>query len=345
MKYCFHNDYSSVAHPRILTAVAGLGGEHNIGYGEDPHCRQAAEILRRDLKNSDVDIHFLPGGTITNLCTIAHILKPYEAVIAASDGHISIHETGAIEATGHKVLSVDTPDGKLKPEQIEKVMKQHENEHWVLPRMVYVSQATEFGTVYSKEELENLYQFCREHDLYVFVDGARLAAALVTEEADMELADMVNLSDAFYIGGTKAGLLFGEALVIVNNDLKHNFRFQMKQRGGLFAKGYLLGVQFEVFFKEKLYLEIGAHENRMAGKLGTVFEEQGFPMYVALQTNQIFPVVSKSLAKRLGEEYAISIWKELPGEQKCVRLVTSWATTEIDIQIFQRDLERMIRGQ
>lgn len=343
MKYCFHNDYSCAAHPRILEAVLGLGREHNIGYGGDPHCERAAEILRRELKADDVDIHFMPGGTITNLCTIAHILRPYEAVIAASDGHISIHETGAVEATGHKVLTADTADGKLTPEMIESILKLHENEHWVLPRLVYISQATEFGTVYTREELQSLYQFCRERKLFLFIDGARLISALAVEHADLKLCDMPQLSDAFYIGGTKAGLLFGEALVISNSELKDYFRFQMKQRGGLFAKGYLLGVQYEAFCEKKLYLEIGKYENQMAVKLREVFDELGYPMYVASDTNQIFPILPKKLAGRLGKEYAVSVWKKLPGDFQCVRLMTSWATTEEDIQIFREDFKQILQ--
>ena len=235
--YSFLNDYSECAHPRILNNLLAMGTEQNVGYGTDSYCRKAADLIRSLIKKEEADVHFLPGGTITNLTMISHALRPYQAVIAAQTGHINTHETGAIEATGHKVVEVFTNDGKLTPQQIQPVLEQHEDEHWVSPAMVYISNPTELGTVYTLEELETLSAYCREKGLFLFLDGARLAMALAVKEAGITLPDLGRLTDAFYIGGTKVGALFGEALVLLNDSLKKDFRFNIKQHGALTAKG------------------------------------------------------------------------------------------------------------
>ena len=262
--YSFQNDYSEGAHPNILRALETINYHQNNSYGLDEHCDNARDKIQEALENYGVDIHFITGGTLTNLTFLSHALRPYEAVISADTGHINTHETGAIEASGHKVLSIPCTDGKLTADLIRPVLKQHENEHWVEPRLVYISLPTELGTVYTKEELEKLYQFCKRHNLYLYIDGARLAMALAVEETQLTLKDLPDLCDAFYIGGTKNGAMFGEALILVNDDLKDHFRFNMKQRGAILAKGWMIGVQFEELFQDNLYLELGKRSVALA---------------------------------------------------------------------------------
>ena len=262
--YSFQNDYSEGAHPNILRALETINYHQNNSYGLDEHCDNARDKIQEALENYGVDIHFITGGTLTNLTFLSHALRPYEAVISADTGHINTHETGAIEASGHKVLSIPCTDGKLTADLIRPVLKQHENEHWVEPRLVYISLPTELGTVYAKEELEKLYQFCKRHNLYLYIDGARLAMALAVEETQLTLKDLPDLCDAFYIGGTKNGAMFGEALILVNDDLKDHFRFNMKQRGAILAKGWMIGVQFEELFQDNLYLELGKRSVALA---------------------------------------------------------------------------------
>ena len=269
--YSFQNDYSEGAHPNILRALETINYHQNNSYGLDEHCDNARDKIQEALENYGVDIHFITGGTLTNLTFLSHALRPYEAVISADTGHINTHETGAIEASGHKVLSIPCTDGKLTADLIRPVLKQHENEHWVEPRLVYISLPTELGTVYAKEELEKLYQFCKRHNLYLYIDGARLAMALAVEETQLTLKDLPDLCDAFYIGGTKNGAMFGEALILVNDDLKDHFRFNMKQRGAILAKGWMIGVQFEELFQDNLYLELGKRSVALAQRL-----KQGF---------------------------------------------------------------------
>lgn len=256
--YSFQNDYSEGAHPNILRALETINYHQNNSYGLDEHSHAARELIQEALEDYSADIHFIAGGTLTNLTFISHVLKPYEAVISAQTGHINTHETGAIEATGHKVISVPAEDGKLNPDLIRPVLDLHENEHWVEPRLVYISNPTEIGTLYTKEELEILYSFCQRHHLYLYIDGARLAAALAAEEVShLTFPDLPKLCDAFYIGGTKSGAMFGEALVLIREDFKEHFRFNMKQRGAILAKGWMIGVQFEELFKDNLYIELG----------------------------------------------------------------------------------------
>ena len=276
--YSFQNDYSEGAHPNILRALETINYHQNNSYGLDEHCDNARDKIQEALENYGVDIHFITGGTLTNLTFLSHALRPYEAVISADTGHINTHETGAIEASGHKVLSIPCTDGKLTADLIRPVLKQHENEHWVEPRLVYISLPTELGTVYTKEELEKLYQFCKRHNLYLYIDGARLAMALAVEETQLTLKDLPDLCDAFYIGGTKNGAMFGEALILVNDDLKDHFRFNMKQRGAILAKGWMIGVQFEELFQDNLYLELGKRSVALAQRLKEGFIDQSaFP--------------------------------------------------------------------
>ena len=228
----FKNDYSEGACPEVLEALVKTNYEQTIGYGEDEYCEEAKNLIKENINYPNADIYFLVGGTQANTTVISHALKPYEAVIASKTGHISIHETGAIEATGHKIIEVEPVDGKLTPELILNELRKHEDHHMVKPKMVYISNTTEIGTVYTKDELEAISKVCKDNNLYLFLDGARLASALASEKCDINLEDYPKYCDVFYIGGTKCGLLFGEAVVIINEDIKKEFNFSIKQKGG-----------------------------------------------------------------------------------------------------------------
>lgn len=323
----FLNDYSEGAHTRILDALYSLNQEQNMGYGEDIHSKTAKKYIKKQLKRDDVDIHFIPGGTQANLLVISSFLRPHECVIAADTGHINVHETGAIEATGHKVVVMPHNDGKLTPKEIDKALKYHKDEHMVKPKMVYLSNTTELGTIYTKEELRAIRDICNENELLLFLDGARLGAALTCEENDLELSDLADLTDVFYIGGTKNGALLGEALVIVREDLKEDFRYLIKQRGAMMAKGFAIGVQFEELFKDDLYYKLAKHANDMASKIRTSLKESGYTFYATPVTNQLFPILPNSLISKLSEEFLFSIQNEVDEEHSAVRFVTSWATS------------------
>lgn len=340
--YSFLNDYSECAHPRILNNLLAMGTEQNVGYGTDSYCRKAADLIRSLIKKEEADVHFLPGGTITNLTMISHALRPYQAVIAAQTGHINTHETGAIEATGHKVVEVFTNDGKLTPQQIQPVLEQHEDEHWVSPAMVYISNPTELGTIYTLEELETLSAYCREKGLFLFLDGARLAMALAVKEAEITLPDLGRLTDAFYIGGTKVGALFGEALVLLNDSLKKDFRFNIKQHGALTAKGWLLGVQFQTLLEDGLYFELGRHANEMMAPIREAFQSAGYSFDADSPTNQLFPILPDDLVKKIQSKYKITIWRKVDENYTGIRLVTSWATKKEDIDTFLEDLKAWV---
>lgn len=338
--YSFQNDYSEGAHPNILRALETINYHQNNSYGLDEHCDNARDKIQEALENYGVDIHFITGGTLTNLTFLSHALRPYEAVISADTGHINTHETGAIEASGHKVLSIPCTDGKLTADLIRPVLKQHENEHWVEPRLVYISLPTELGTVYTKEELEKLYQFCKRHNLYLYIDGARLAMALAVEETQLTLKDLPDLCDAFYIGGTKNGAMFGEALILVNDDLKDHFRFNMKQRGAILAKGWMIGVQFEELFQDNLYLELGKRSVALAQRLKEGFIDCKIPFLCDSPTNQLFPIFSNEFAKKINENYVTTFQCKPDENHTCLRFCTSWATNEQAVEDFIKDLKK-----
>ena len=254
--YSFRNDYSEGAHPNIIESLVRTNKEQTLGYGEDAYTSEAKELIKRHIGREDVAVHFLVGGTQTNLTAISAFLRPHEAAIAAISGHIAVHETGAIEATGHKVITSHTEDGKLTPVHIETVLKAHTDEHMVKPKLIYISDSTEVGTIYYKEELKAIYECAKAHNLLVMIDGARLGSALMAEDNDVTLKDLAQYSDAFYIGGTKNGALLGEALVIVNESLKEDFRYHIKQKGGLLAKGRLISLGYIELFKEQLFFDI-----------------------------------------------------------------------------------------
>ncbi|MGI1658446.1 MAG: threonine aldolase family protein [Desulfitobacterium sp.] len=337
----FKNDYSEGAHPRILEALLKSNLVQEQGYGEDSFCQGASELLRKRLGNEDLAIHFLTGGTQANLVAISAFLRPHEAAIAAQTGHIFVHETGAIEATGHKVLTAESKDGKLTPVLIQEVLTAHTDEHMVKPKLVYISNTTEVGTVYTKNELQALSQFCREKNLYLFMDGARLGSALCAEGNDLDLADLPKLVDAFYIGGTKNGALLGEALVLCNEVLETDFRYHMKQKGALLAKGRVIGIQFLELFRDNLYFEIADHANRMAYKLRDELKEVGVKFLAESSSNQVFPIFSDEIVEQLKVKYHFEIWGKV-GTQTAIRLVTSWATQEKAVDSFMADLRGIL---
>ena len=337
--YSLKNDYSEGAHPQILEALLKTNLEQSEGYGEDKYCEEAKKLIKEKLQNDNVDIHFIPGGTQTNLTSIAAFLRPYEASIAANTGHILVHETGAIEATGHKVISVNVEDGKLRKEHVLSVLKEHTDEHMVKPKLVYISNSTEIGTIYKKSELEELSQVCRENNLLLYMDGARLGSALCCRENDLNLSDFVSLTDAFYIGGTKNGAFMGEALVICNDNLKEDFRYNIKQRGALFAKGRLLGIQFIELFRDNLFFEIGQHANDMADILRNGISELEYKYLVDSPSNQVFPILPNVVIEKLQKKYSFTVWGSEDENNSSIRLVTSWATSKEAVLGFIEDLK------
>lgn len=336
--YSFKNDYSEGAHENIIGALVKSNLEQSQGYGEDNYCEEAKKLIKGKLSREDVDIHFLVGGTQTNLTALSAFLKSYEAIVAPSTGHILVHETGAIEATGHKVISVDSADGKITPKDVELTVKAHTDEHMVKPKLVYISNPTEVGTLYTKEELEALRNICNQHGMYLYMDGARLASALTSKENNLVLNDICNLVDAFYIGGTKCGALMGEALVIVNENFKSNFRYYIKQRGAMFAKGRILGIQFLELFRENLYFLLGEYSNKMADKLRLGIEKAGHSFFINTSTNQVFPIFSNELIESLENNFDFSIWEKIDDKNSAIRLVTSWATCEEEVDKFIKSI-------
>lgn len=325
MKYSFKNDYSELCHPELLAALQKASNEQNIGYGLDKHSDSAKKLIKEKLESDDCDIHFVTGGTQANASVISYILRPYEAVLSCSTGHINVHETGAIEATGHKVYTVPGVDGKLTPSDIESALKYHQDEHMVKIGMVYISQSTEVGTVYSAVELQALYEVCKDNDLYFYIDGARLSSGLAA--SDVEFNQLKDLCDVMYIGGTKIGMLSGEAIVIFHNHLKPFFRYHIKNKGAMLAKGYVVGIQFEAAFENDLYFKMGQHENELARYLSDELKKLSISFLSESPTNQIFPIFSKEQVEKLQQFYAFEIWE--PVEDKiAIRFVTSWATTK-----------------
>lgn len=339
--YSFRNDYSEGAHPNILESLLRTNTEQTLGYGEDAYTQKAQTLIKQHIGREDVVVHFLVGGTQTNLTAISAFLRPHEAAIAASSGHIAVHETGAIEATGHKVITVETEDGKLTVAHIASVLKTHTDEHMVKPKLVYISDSTEVGTIYYKEELQAIYEYCKAHHLLVMIDGARLGSALMAIDNDVTLNDLANFSDAFYIGGTKNGALLGEALVIVNDNLKEDFRYHIKQKGGLLAKGRIISLGYIELFKERLFFDIAQHANNMAMLLLEGISEAGYSTLTKSTTNQVFPIFPKEVVKKLRENFDFSDWEEVDEQNMAIRLVTSWATPKEAVQEFCMALKKI----
>jgi len=338
MKYSFKNDYSELAHPDVLAALAAVGDIQFEGYGLDEYTEKAARLIVKKISKPSATVHFIGGGTAANLVTISSVLRPHEAIIAPQSGHISAHETGAIEATGHKVCTVKGENGKLSVAEIEEVLKSHHDEHMVKPKMVFVSQSTEVGSIYSKAELTAISACCRENDLYLHLDGARLGTAMHSPKSDMNYQELADLVDTFYIGGTKNGALCGEAIVICNEDLTTDFRYHLKQKGGLLAKGATLGIQFLALFENQLYERLATNANAMALRLAKGFEKHGYGFLSEPQTNQIFPVLPLAMAEKLSQQYGFYQWQPISDEQMALRFVTSWATRKEVVDEFVEDL-------
>ena len=329
MKQSFKNDYSEGCHPKILEALMKTNLEAQEGYGEDIYTKEAKRLIQEKMGSKNSDIYLVSGGTQANLIVISSALRPYESVISADSGHINIHEAGSIEAVGHKINTIKSDDGKIYVKGIQKVLDEHdEAPHVVKPKMVYISNSTELGTIYQKDELEKLSKFCKANDLYLFMDGARLGSALSSKNNDLTLKDLSELLDIFYIGGTKNGALLGEAIVINNSDLKKDFAYNIKQKGALMSKGRILGVQFMTLFKENIFFDLAHHANLMAQKIAHAIQKSGFSFLSNPQTNQIFPILPNTLIKKLEKKYDFHIWKKIDKENSAIRLVTSWATKE-----------------
>lgn len=330
----FDSDYMEGMHPRILEAFERTNMQKTTGYGLDEYSVAAREAVRRACSAPDAEVHFLVGGTQTNATVIKALLRPHEGVIAAATGHIAVHESGAIEASGHKVLTLDHLCGKISAEQVEQYMQQfyadESFEHMVFPGMVYVSLPTEYGTLYTLAELEALAEVCHKWKLHLFVDGARLGYGLAARECDITLADLARLCDAFYIGGTKCGAMFGEAVVMRKGLVPHFFTI-IKQQGALLAKGRMLGVQFLTLMSDGLYLDIARHAVEQAQRLKRAFVERGYELYFNSPTNQVFVVLDSNQEERLRLATTFTEWERLDDGRLVVRLATSWATRPEDI--------------
>lgn len=336
--YSFCNDYSEGAHPEVLDALVKYNLEQNTGYGLDRHSEHAADILKNLCECPQASVHFISGGTQTNMLLISSCLRPYQAVIAADTGHINVHETGAVEATGHKVLTAAVPEGKLTPEAIRSIVAAHPDEHMVQPAMVYLSDSTELGTIYSLAELTAIRDTCRELGLLLYLDGARIGSALTSPENDLTLSAIAALTDVFYIGGTKNGALYGEALMITNPALQKDFRYAIKNRGAMLAKGFIAGIQFETLFADGLYWKLAEHANKLAAKLTAALLEKGYTLYAKSPTNQVFPVLPASVCERLEKDFQFEIQSRPDPESVVVRFVTSWATPEEAVDELIRSL-------
>lgn len=343
----FHNDYNVMCHPKIMERMVQCAAEQNTGYGMDIYCESAANKIKKLCKNGALAVHFLVGGTQTNLTVIASALRPFQGVISAVSGHINVHETGAIEATGHKVIGIPSNDGKITAEQIEALVNEQaesdDAEHIVQPKMVYISDSTELGTIYTLSELESISAVCKEKGLYLFLDGARLGYALTAADNDVTLADLARLCDVFYIGGTKVGAMFGEAVVISNCAIAADFRYMIKQRGAMLAKGWMLGLQFDVLMEDNLYFEISHHANCLAEKLRKTLVSCGYKLVAETTTNQLFVEMPKHILEIIGKSFSYSAMEWVDNENRVVRFCTSWATTQESVDNLCRLVEEVSR--
>ena len=341
----FHNDYSEGCHEKVLEKLIQTNLEQTPGYGTDSYCASAAQKIKAACGREDVDVHFLVGGTQANLTVIDAALRPHQGALCAVSGHINVHETGAVEATGHKVLPMPSDDGKITAKQVEDAVLAQRNdgafEHIVQPKLVYISNPTELGTLYSLQELEDLAAVCRENKLYLFLDGARMGYGLAATGYDVTLEDIARLCDVFYIGGTKVGALFGEAVVISNPALKEDFRYLIKQHGGMLAKGRLLGIQFDALFTDNLYFDISVHAIAMADRIRSCFDELGVPYLVPGITNQIFPILSDELLEELSKNFMFTEMERVDESHRCVRFCTSWASRTENVEALCAELKRL----
>lgn len=366
----FNCDYTEGAHPKILERLIETNMKQTIGYGMDEHCQQAKEYIKRECHDETLDVHFLVGGTQTNVTVIDSALKSYQGVICAETGHINVHETGAVEASGHKCITIPSPDGKIYEKEIRRLLEIHfangGDEHMVQPKMVYISNPTELGTLYKEAELQALYALCKEFGAYLFMDGARLGYGLMCKENDLTLETIAKYTDVFYIGGTKVGALFGEAVVISNPKLKADFRYNIKQHGGMLAKGRLLGIQFETLFECRtnntitcldeqvtnmdkeclfsncLYYEISKHAMELADLIREKLKELSIEFAIDSPTNQIFVNLPNEVIDALKEKYKLEDQGAIDSHRRTMRICTSWATKKENVEQFLADLEKTI---
>lgn len=337
--YSFKNDYSEGAHPQVLDALSRSNLQQLEGYGLDQHSLDVVARIRELVGDPDASVHLISGGTQTNLIAISSFLRPHEACIAPKTGHIAVHEAGAIEATGHKLLTVETSDGKLTTKHIAPLLKEHHFEHMVKPRLVYISNPTELGTIYSHSELETLYHYCQEHRLLLYLDGARLGSAISVDGSGLDFANIYQNSDGFFIGGTKNGALLGEILVLKNHDMAKEYRYLIKQRGALLAKGRILGIQFAELFRDNLYLQLASHANQTAQHMVKELAQKGCQFHINSPTNQIFPILPTLVIEQLSRSFDFYTWQQLTQDQAVIRLVTSWATPMEQVESFIREYQ------
>ena len=345
---CFNCDYTEGAHPAIMDLLNRTNMEQTVGYGEDQYCEEAREFIKKACDNENAYVQFLVGGTQANLTVISAALRPHQGAICAKTGHINIHESGAIEATGHKCIALESGvNGKLTAELIDECVTSHwsdeTHEHMVQPKLVYISDSTENGAVYTKAELTAISEVCRKHKLYLYIDGARLGYALMSPKSDVTLHDLCELADVFYIGGTKVGAMMGEAVVIMNDDLKEDFRYLIKQKGGMFAKGRMLGIQFHALFENGLYFEISKHAIDEAFKIANALKDGGVKFLTEPESNQIFPILPNDVIEKLGEKYLTAFWCKVNDNESAIRIATSWATKSENSDALIKDILELIK--
>ena len=340
----FESDYTTGAHPAILKKLNETNFEPLSGYGVDKYCESAKEKIKKVIGLKNAQVELFVGGTQTNSLVISTMLKDYEGVIAVDSGHICTHEAGAIEYSGHKVLNIYGKNGKLDAKDLKEYLEtfyaDENRSHMVYPGMVYISHPTEFGTIYKKKELKDIYDICKKYKISLFVDGARLGYGLMSKESDMTIKDFAKLTDVFYIGGTKVGALCGEAVVFTHNNRPENYVTSIKKRGALLAKGRLLGIQFDTLFTDNLYFKISEHAITMAEKLKKIFKEKGFKFLMDSPTNQIFLIMDNKLIKKLQKKIAFRFWSKYDDKHSVMRFVTSWSTNEEDIEKLKKELAR-----
>lgn len=343
--YRFNNDYNRGAHPAILEILNDTNKMSYAGYGLDVACERAASLIKKAAGVPKADVHFLVGGTQTNYTVISHALRPYESVLAPESGHINVHETGAVEHIGHKIETLPQKDGKISASQVDAKMTEIENspvpEHITTPRMLYISYPTEFGTIYSKKELTDIYNACKKHKIYLFIDGARLGYGLTSPKCDLTFKEFAKLCDVFYIGGTKCGLLFGEAVVINNQELKACFRSSIKENGGMLAKGWLLGLQFATLFEDNLYFDICSKADIYAMKIKKAFKTKGIPSYIDSPTNQQFVIVTKAQAAKLAKNFIYEDEGAFDKNHLIIRFCTSWASEEEEVNALIEEINKL----
>ena len=338
----FESDYTEGAHPQILQKLLETNFEQHPGYGNDVYTLSAKEKIKNICQLPDADVHLLTGGTQTNQIIIDTMLESYEGVIAAQTGHVASHEAGAIEYTGHKVLTLSQTDGKINAFDLKSYLanfyQDDNHEHMVFPGMVYISQPTEYGTLYTKDELLQLSTVCRQYHLPLFIDGARLGYALMADDCDHTIADIAKLADVFYIGGTKIGALCGEAVVFTKGNTPKHFVTQIKQHGALLAKGRLLGIQFDTLFTDDLYFSISRHAIECANRVRKIVQEKQYPFYIKNSTNQIFIIISDEKLATLKEKLRVSFWEKYDESHTVIRIATSWATSDEAVEALEQIL-------